>query len=173
MFMFIVPLYGFLLICDVPRHEISALCFPAIILIFSFHFWDRPRIYFSSKFFAISFDGVKVSLVLSSLQIPELFHQCVMTFVQAALPCEGNEKVQRSSCQCLLHIETILRKILRNEDENHGERGKGKQKKNQKKTCCNIFIAVCALSTELCLPLWSCCFCGWSGNNELCNPGHV
>lgn len=163
---------SFLLICDVPRHEISALRFPAMILLF-FYFWDRPRIYFSNKCFAISFDGVKISLVLSSPQTPELFHQCVIKFVQAALPHEGNEKVQRISCQCLLHIETILRKILGNEAENHGERQKGKNPTKQQKTCCSIVIAVCTFSTELCLPLQSCCFCGLSGNNELCNPGQV
>lgn len=81
-----------------------------------FYFWDKSWAYFSNKCFAISFDEAKISLVLSSPQKPELFHKRQMKFVQAALPHEENEKIQRRSCQCLLHIETILR----NEVENSG-----------------------------------------------------
>lgn len=127
-----------------------------------FYFWDESWAYFSNKCFAISFDGAKISLVLSSPQKQELFHQRQMKFVQAALPHEENEKTQRRSCQCLFHIETILRKILRNEVENSGGND----------DCYNIFVAVCTFSIES--HLRCCCFCGCiSGSNDLCNPGQV
>jgi len=56
-----------------------------------FHFWDKSWAYFSNKCFAIGLDGAKFSLVLSSLQNPELFHQRELKFVQAALLHEEKE----------------------------------------------------------------------------------
>lgn len=85
-----------------------------------------------------------------------------MKFVQAALPHEENEKIQRSSCQCSFHIETILKKTVRN-----GECESSRKKK--KKDCCNFFIAICTLSTKWFSPQKILLFL-WliSGSNGLC-----
>lgn len=60
-------------------------------------------------------------------------------------------KYRGASCQCLLHIKTILRQILRNKSENSGE-------KKILTDCCNVFIALCILSIKSnAYHLRSCC----------------
>lgn len=146
-FMFIVPLDVFSWYMTFPNMRFL----PAIILIYFFsYFWDRPRIYFSNKCFAISFDGVKISLVLSGPQSPGLFHRCVMKFVQQLFHMKGMKKYRGAPANaCFIsklfwgRFWEMRMKIM--------EREKGT--KPQQKNCSSIFIAVCTLSTELCLPL--------------------